>query len=64
MELIQRQVIQDRGLEPSGVFTRILFTRDQLQQRVMDDFLDEYDPEEEADYAIVREAFGLLKFRL
>ena len=60
MELIQRQVIQDRGLEPSGVFTRVLYTRDQLQQRIMDDFLDEYDPEEEADYAIVREVFGLL----
>jgi len=60
MELIQRQVIQDRGLEPTGVFTRVLFSKDQLRQRVMDDFLEEYDPQEEADYAIVREVFGLL----
>jgi hypothetical protein len=60
MELIQRQVIQDRGLEASGVFTRVLFTKDQLRQRVLDDFLEDYSVEEAGEDAIVLEAFGLL----
>jgi len=60
MELIQRQVIQDRGLEASGVFTRVLFTRDQLSQRVLNDFLDDYTAEEASEDTIVLEAFGLL----
>lgn len=61
MELIQRQVIQDRGLEPAGEFTRTLFTNEQLHQHVMDDFLDDYSQEEMAQDGIVLQAFGLLK---
>jgi hypothetical protein len=60
MELIQRQVREFRGLEATGVFTRVLFTDDQLQQRVLDDFLDDYSEEEAKEDAIVLEAFGLL----
>jgi hypothetical protein len=60
MELIQRQVIQDRGLEASGVFTRVLFTKDQLRQRVLDDFLKDYTIDEAGEDAIVLHAFGLL----
>jgi hypothetical protein len=60
MELIQRQVIQDRGLEATGIFTRVLYTRDQLSQRVLNDFLEDYSAEEAREDAIVLEAFGLL----
>lgn len=60
MELIQRQVIQERGLEPAGVFTRTLFTNEQLHQHVMEDFLDDYSQEEMAQDGIVLQAFGLL----
>jgi len=60
MEMIQRQVIRDRGLEPSGVFTRTLLTRDQLRQRVFEDFLEDYSEEEAQEDGVVLEAFGLL----
>jgi len=60
MELIQRQVIQERGLEETGVFTRVLFTKDQLRQRVLDDFLEDYSPEEAQNDVLVLDSFGLL----
>jgi len=60
MELIQRQVIQGRGLDPNGEFSRNLFTSDQLRQRVLDDFLQDYSPEEAQKDAITLAAFGLL----
>jgi hypothetical protein len=60
MEFIQQQVIRDRGLEPSGVFTRTLLTRDQLRQRVIDDFLEDYSPEEAREDVIILESLGLL----
>jgi hypothetical protein len=60
MALIQRQVVQERGLEPAETFTRTLYTTDQLHQHVLDDFLDDYPPEEMAEDGIVLQAFGLL----
>jgi hypothetical protein len=60
MEIIQRQVIRERGLEPSGVFSRTLLTKEQLRQRVIDDFLQDYSEEEAQEDSIVLEAFGLL----
>jgi hypothetical protein len=60
MELIQRQVIRDRGLEASGTFTRTLFTKDQLRQHVIEDFLEDYSKEEAQEDGVVLEAFGLL----
>lgn len=60
MELIQRQVREYRGLETTGVFTRVLLTKNTLQQRVLDDFLEDYSEEEAKEDAIVLEAFGLL----
>jgi hypothetical protein len=60
MEMIQRQVIHDRGLEPSGMFTRTLLTRDQLRQRVMEDFLEDYSEEEAQEDGLILDAFGLL----
>lgn len=60
MELIQRQVIEDRGLEPSGTFTRVLFTTDQLHQHVLNEFLKDYSEVEMKADGIVLQAFGLL----
>ena len=60
MELIQRQVIEERGLESTGVFTRVLFTREQLKERLVEDFREDYDPEEEKESAAVLDVFGLL----
>ncbi len=60
MELIQRQVIQERRLESAGVFTRTLFTPEQLRQHVLEDFLDDYTQDEMREDGIVLQAFGLL----
>jgi hypothetical protein len=60
MELIQRQVIEGRGLQSTGVFTRALFTKEQLNQQLLDDFQEDYDPQEEAESAVVLDVFGLL----
>jgi hypothetical protein len=60
MELIQRQVIQERGLQPNGDFTRVLFSPEQLRQRVLDDFLEDYTKEDAQQDSIVLTAFGLL----
>lgn len=60
MEIIQRQVISERGLQSTGVFTRTLLTRDQLRQRVIDDFLEDYSQEEAQEDGIVLESIGLL----
>jgi len=60
MELIQIQVSQSRGLEATSVFTRVLFSQDQINQRVIDDFLEDYTEEDAYQDVIVLEAFGLL----
>jgi len=61
MNAIQRQVIDLRGLEPTGDIPRALLTPDQLRQRVLDDFLADYSEEEVADDVVVLTAFGLLE---
>lgn len=60
MALIQNQVIEERGLEATGVFTQVLYTKEQLNQRLIEDFEEDYDPQEEAETAIVLDVFGLL----
>ncbi|MHA2429078.1 MAG: hypothetical protein ACXADB_13745 [Candidatus Hermodarchaeia archaeon] len=60
MELIQQQIVRDRGLEPSGIFSRTLFSKDQLRQHVIEDFLEDYTQEEAEEDAIVLESIGLL----
>ncbi|MBN1666840.1 MAG: hypothetical protein JW862_07115 [Anaerolineales bacterium] len=60
MDMIQVEVIQERGLEPAGSVTRALYNREQVRQRVLDDFLSEYSPEEAGQDALVLAAFGLL----
>jgi hypothetical protein len=61
MDAIQVQVIQERGLEPQGDFTRVLFSPDRLRQRVLDDFLEDYTPEDAEQDVTVLAAFGLIE---
>jgi hypothetical protein len=61
MNAIQRQVIDLRGLTPTGDVPRALLNPDQLRQRVIDDFLADYTEEEVADDVIVLTALGLLE---
>ena len=61
MNAIQRQVIDLRGLTPTGDVPRALLTPEALRQRVIDDFLADYTEEEVADDVIVLTALGLLE---
>lgn len=60
MEGIQQQVIELRGLQPAGEFTRAILTPDELRQRVIDDFFADYSSEEAVDDALVLSIFGLI----
>ena len=60
METIQRQVVQERGLDPPETFERVLWTSDQLRQHVLDEFLKDYTQEDMREDGIVLQAFGLL----
>jgi hypothetical protein len=61
MDKIQEQVVELRGLEPAGTFTRALLTSDQLRVKVKDDFLKDYTPEDAQKDVIVLSALGLLE---
>ncbi len=61
MNEIERQVIALRGLPPKGKVGRALLTPQELRQRVIDDFLDDYTDEEARDDALTLAAFGLLE---
>ena len=61
MDQIQNEVIQLRGLEPSGSVKRELLTQTQLRQHILDDFLVDYSPDKAKQDALVLAAFGLLK---
>ncbi len=61
MNAIQHQVIDLRGLEPTGEVPRALLTSDELRQRMIDDYLTDYTEEEVADDVVVLTAFGLLE---
>jgi hypothetical protein len=61
MERIQEQVIKLRKLQPTGTVTRTLLTPDELRQHVINNFLDDYTPEDAQEDAIVLAAFGLLE---
>jgi hypothetical protein len=60
MNAIQQQVIDLRGLQPTGDVQRALLNPDELRQRVINDFLADYTPEESADDSIELAALGLL----
>jgi hypothetical protein len=61
MDEIQMQVILERGLKPSENVNRGLYSSEQLQERVLNDFLEEYSPEEAQSDALSLAAFGLLE---
>ncbi len=60
MDAIQMQVIQIRGLEPRGTFTRTLYSAQDLRERVVNDFFADYSEEEAREDARVLALFGLL----
>lgn len=60
MEEIQDQVITLRGLGPNKPVDRELLSSQQLRQRVIDDFLEEYTPEQAQDDVRVLAMLGLL----
>jgi hypothetical protein len=61
MEEIEEQVTTLRGLYPNRPSDRTLLSPDQLRQRVIDDFLGDYTPEEARDDAQVLALLGLLE---
>ena len=60
MDEIQMQVILDRGLKPSEAVNRGIYTPEQLGEKVIQDFEENYSPEEAEIDAIVLSSFGLL----
>jgi hypothetical protein len=61
MEEIEQQVIELRGLYPNRPTDRTLLSPEQLRQRVIDDFLADYTPEEARDDAKVLALLDLLE---
>jgi hypothetical protein len=61
MDAIQGQVVELRGLHPTGPVERALLTPDELRQRVLEDFLTEYGPQEAAGDAQVYWLLGLME---
>ena len=60
MDAIQQQVIQIRGLQPAGPVARVLLTRDQLVDKVKNEFFKDYTRQDAQDDQAVLAAFGLL----
>jgi hypothetical protein len=61
MDEIEIQVSELRGLERLGPVTRAVLSPEELRQRVIEDFLEDYTPEDARDDAIELDAFGLLE---
>ncbi len=61
MDEIEQQVQELRGLQAAEPLQRRLLTTEALRQRVLDDFLSDYTPEEAHDDALSLAAFGLLE---
>jgi hypothetical protein len=60
MNTIEGQVTSLRGLEPMQPVERALMTQDRLYERVMEDFEEDFSPDEARDYALTLAAFGFL----
>ena len=60
MEVIEKQVVQERGIEYSDTITRVIFTQEQLIDRVVNDFLEDYTEENAYQDVVVLNAFGLI----
>lgn len=61
MDQIQEQVADLRGLHPQNPVDRDLLTHEQLRQRVIDDFLEDYTQEEAASESISLATLGLIE---
>jgi hypothetical protein len=61
MDEIQKQVVGLRGLQPNAPIMRALMSPDQLRERVINDFFDDYTDEEAQNDAIVLAVLGLLE---
>lgn len=61
LDKIELQVIELRELQPIGFVSRSLLTRDQLRQKIENEFFEDYTEEEARDDSIVQSAFGLLQ---
>jgi len=61
MDKIQQQVIDLRGLQPSGVFYRGVLTPDQLRENVLRDFNTDNTPEDIRNEVLELSALGLLE---
>lgn len=60
MDRIEQQVIHIRGLQPSSPLHRELLTTAQLRQKVIDEFLKDYTPQEVIKDVTTLSLFGLL----
>jgi hypothetical protein len=60
MDAIEAQVISLRGLKSRLTVARILLTPDELRQRVIEDFFEEYDEQDARQDALVFSLLGLL----
>lgn len=60
MDQIEQQVIRIRGLQPTSPVHRELLTTAQLRQKVIDDFLKDYTPQEVAKDVTTLSLLGLL----
>jgi hypothetical protein len=60
MDAIQSQVSELRGLQPLEAVNRYLLTPEELRERVINDFMEDYSAEDARDDAIILAALGLL----
>jgi hypothetical protein len=60
MDDIQLQVILERGLKPSEEIDRILYSREQLREKISQDFFKNYSEEDARNEAITLASFGLI----
>ncbi len=61
MDEIQMQVIMERGLKPSQAANRQLYSPEQLNAKFIQDFKEDYSPEDAQTDAVTLAAFGLLE---
>ncbi len=61
MDAIEQQVIQLRGLAPQHDLKRNMLTKEQLRDKVVNDFFKDYTAEDAANDSRVLAAFGLLE---
>ncbi len=61
METIEDQIIELRGLQPTGPVERELLPSDELRQVVEEDLLEDFTPEEAADDARLLALLGLIE---